>query len=252
LDKRVAGKKAELRIAQEKARLRAAKAEHDSMLEGTPAMSAEEQERLMDRIKAANATVAETRSARMRAVMEADAVEADYHRLRMVAGIPSSGGPEGTRRRGSILGGSTVSLSLGDGVSGGARDYASDNDDRSSVDGPSAAEADPAAITLRFATLEQELRQVRGGGGGRGGICQSAIGRRTRHGLCVSVIVPEINGRGGTMRPIPTAPRLVRDSGVCQLSVTNNPRFQRHRLPHFNTVPRSTRREQWLPALSPR
>lgn len=186
LEKRLQGRKAELRLQQEKARLRAAKAEHEGMLEGTTnLLTAEDEIRFLERIKAANVDVSrwrpeyavtvfrastcfllarshpflqaqESRTVKLRAQAEAEAVESDYNCLRMTAGIPIAVS-EG-RRRGSFLDTSTITQSLMDG-GGGAGSIP--EVDEVVPEANTFAEPDANAIVSRFSTLERELKQVR-------------------------------------------------------------------------------------------
>jgi hypothetical protein len=87
-DRRIEARKLEIRIYQEKARIRAAKAEHDILLQAsTTPITAEEEKLLASKAKEISIQAAEIRATRLRVQAEADSLELQYNSMRFAAGL---------------------------------------------------------------------------------------------------------------------------------------------------------------------
>jgi hypothetical protein len=164
MDKKLEGRKQELRLRQEKARLMAANIDLDAAVSAHGKMSAEEERLMMEKLKKISQEAAEIRSSRVRAQAEADAAEAEFNSLRFAAGVQqppaapngAAGGGAGAPAAAAANTTAEASRSMGEAsmLTGG------DGEEADGAENLVYTDPDPDAIINRFAALEMEMKQI--------------------------------------------------------------------------------------------
>ena len=95
LDKKIEAKKVEIRLHQEKARLRATQLEHDLLLQNSQLLIGPREEKILtEKVKELAQQAANVRAERSKAFADADAAESLYNELRFAAGLPALKSPK--------------------------------------------------------------------------------------------------------------------------------------------------------------
>jgi hypothetical protein len=127
LDRKLEGRRLEVRTRQEKAKWRLAKLQEEMQLKAQAEgdLTEEEERAMIEKAKNLSQEASELRAEKIRVQAEADAAEAEFHRVRFAAGVPGPG-PEATVTE----------------------------------EGAPFAPPEPEPIIQRFAKLEDEVNQI--------------------------------------------------------------------------------------------